>query len=147
MHKTQKDVIIEIIRLIDKHLDICFPQISREKFLETFNQTVVADEYFVDIQPRTKSSNRAGVNANKRNQTIKEHHQDKDEMAFMSNTNEESRGRESTLPHELTAHFTEGHTDSVAESGAIRQGLYGTQVEEPQTGEPPQRYEDVFRIG
>lgn len=49
MHKTQKDVIIEIIRLIDKHLEICFPQMSRERFLETFNQTVVADEYFVDI--------------------------------------------------------------------------------------------------
>ena len=78
---------------------------------------------------------------------LKDHNQDKDEMAFMSNTNEDYRGRENTLPQETTAHFTDGNADSVADSGAIRQGLYGTQVEEQLAGAPPQRYEDVFRIG
>ena len=66
MHKSQKDVIIEIIRLIDKHLDICFPQMSRERFLETFNQTVTHDEYFVDTQPRAKSVNKSADQTKKR---------------------------------------------------------------------------------
>ena len=43
MNKNQKDVIIEIIRLINQHLSLCFPQISRQKFLDTFNHIVIVD--------------------------------------------------------------------------------------------------------
>lgn len=33
---NQRDTIVEIVRLLDKHLEICFPQMSRENFYETF---------------------------------------------------------------------------------------------------------------
>lgn len=35
---SQKNTIVEIIRLIDKHLSICFPTMSRENFQDTFKQ-------------------------------------------------------------------------------------------------------------
>ena len=53
----------------------------------------MADEYFVDTQSKSKSYNKAGVNATKRNQVLKDHNQDKDEMTFVSNTNEEFRDK------------------------------------------------------
>lgn len=34
---NQKDMIVEIVRVIDKHLNICFPTMSRENFIETFS--------------------------------------------------------------------------------------------------------------
>lgn len=41
MVKTQKDMIVEIIRMLDKHLEVCFPQMSRENFLESFNSVII----------------------------------------------------------------------------------------------------------
>lgn len=32
----QKDMIVEIVRILDKHLNVCFPTFNRENFIETF---------------------------------------------------------------------------------------------------------------
>jgi hypothetical protein len=37
MNISQKNMIVEIVRILDKHLDLCFPQMSRENFMETFS--------------------------------------------------------------------------------------------------------------
>lgn len=56
MNKNQKDVIIEIIRLINNHLKLCFPQISSQKFLDTFNHIVIVDpNYDGGKKKRTKT--------------------------------------------------------------------------------------------
>ena len=43
MHKSQKDMIVEIVRLLDKHLEVCFPQMDRENFLETFKSIIIVN--------------------------------------------------------------------------------------------------------
>ena len=54
MNKNQKDVIIEIIRLINQYLKLCFPQISSQKFLESFNHIVIEDPNYDGKKKRMK---------------------------------------------------------------------------------------------
>ena len=34
---------MEIVRLLDKHLEVCFPQMSRDNFLETFTGLILVE--------------------------------------------------------------------------------------------------------
>lgn len=43
---VQKELIVEIIRVLDKNLELCFPEIKRETFLSQFGELIAFEQTF-----------------------------------------------------------------------------------------------------
>jgi hypothetical protein len=46
---SQKNTIVEIVRLLDKHIEVCFPQMNRDCFVEAFSKIL----YFHDLKNKS----------------------------------------------------------------------------------------------
>ena len=118
MNKNQKDVIIEIIRLINQYLKLCFPQISSQKFLESFNHIVIEDPNYDGKKKRMKH--------------LKNHN------STISNDVENDAKKNASVSHQMQARTLLDEKNNY---------LTGTEIENQGKKPEDQHYPDVFRIG